>query len=323
MKNSADKMNGFSRTCFTTVLACCVTFLCWFCTSPDAVYAATLDATETNRIVIKGPIFADIAEEVKPEPVLKQENIAYNLVSTELTEIVTDGVLTYVSASVPYELEGQQHPPDTMVITLYDERTEREYKRELSFLDMEELENLWEENFSFPITISGYDAEHFQLGNILISKEEELINYADQILESMGLSKDYYQIKTIVWNGEAYEKEGVFFRDALAEGEKWIRRVDVKYGGEIRTPDIVEYQYISIYEVSEENETINMASENETEDDLNLLEQGTNLSERLKQFLKEHLKIVTISSILVLLVFGVAYFWWISKRHEKNKKARN
>ncbi len=308
---------------FAVMLICCTSVFCHSCTSPEAVYAAETEITDLrHQMVVKGPVFTEVEDAVKPDLTLEQGDVTYYLVSTELTEVPVEGMMTYVSVSVPYELEWKQNPPETTVVTLYDDRTESEYKRELMYLDMKETEVLWEKTFAFPITISGYDADHFQLGNVLVSKDEELILYADQILESMGLSEDHYRINAIMWNGEPYEREGEVFREALAEGEKQIRRVEVTYGGEIKTPDTVGYQFSSIYEIVEEEERNNnkeITNEIENAEESSISEQEEGLAEQIQRFLKENITLVTISSLFILCVTGVVYLWWISKKSKKQK----
>lgn len=296
MKENEGKVNRRKRLylCLVTVLFCCIMYFCHSCTPPDAVYAAESEMNDP--------------------------------VSTELTEVPVEGTMKYVSVSIPYELEGQQSPPETTVITLYDEHTESEYERELTYLDMKETEALWEKTFSFPITVSGYDADYFQLGNVLISKDEEFLLYADQILESMGLSEDYYHINAITWSGEPYEREGEIFREALAEGEKRIRRVDVTYGGEIKTPDTVRDQYISTYETPEEKDAINQddkivdAKENAKRSVVSEPNEG--FAERIQRLLQEHITLVTVSSMFILAVMGLIYLWRISKRDTKKQKSK-
>lgn len=313
--------------CVVTVLIWCIVVFCHSCTSPDAVFAATTDVVNPARqIVIKSPVFTEKEEVTKPEPTLTEGNVRYHLVSTELTEVPVEGTLTYVSASIPYELEWEQNPPESTVITLYDEQTEIEFRRELSYIEMKEIERSWEKTFSFPITVSGYDAEHFQLGSVLIRKDEDLVHYADQILKSIGLSEDFYRINTITWTDESYEKDGEVFRDALAEGEKLIRHVDVKYGGEIKTPDSIGYQYISVYEIPEKKETVKQdittSDIKENAEDNNIPQQQEGMEERILRFLQEHMTIVTVGGLLLLLVVGVFFSWYIAKRRMQKQKSK-
>lgn len=282
-----------------------VILLCSY-TSPDVVYASEAEPVGTEtQIIYKGPVYLSYKEIEDPKSILEQGKEIYRLVSTEVQEVPIEGILTYVSASVSYDLEGQQSPPETSVVTLYDERTQSEYKRELTCMGMEEKEVLWEKTFTFPITISGYDADSYQLGEIIIEKEDDLIQYEAELLEHMQLSAEDYHIETIEWLGESYEKEGTVMRDAVATGEKRIRRVEATYGDEIRTPETTGYQHVSVYEKLEESGKDNAENGNRItragrEDEQEPIKQR-HLLERMKKFLKEHLTVVTIGAGFILI----------------------
>ena len=55
-------------------------------------------------------------------------------------ETEPDGVWTYVSASIPYELEGMQNPPERAVLALKDDVTGLEYEREVPLKKITEKE---------------------------------------------------------------------------------------------------------------------------------------------------------------------------------------
>ncbi len=315
---------------FSTVLLAIISAGIMFstCTAPDVVYAAEINrVSEEVQIIYKSPVFMDREAATEPEETLEQGQTMYRLISTELVEVPVKGELTYVSAIVPYDLEGRQKPPETTVITLFDERTASEYKRELSCLVVEEKDVVWEKSFSFPITISGYDADVFQLGQIEISKDDDLIDYDIKIMESMGLSANDYHVESISWSGESYEREGIIFRDAVAEGEKRIRRVEVKYGGEVRTPDTVGYQYVSVYEQGTKNQKEEMTDNNSTDvisskEKLNLdlnraKEQG--LVDQIHKFLRQHLTVVTVGGLFVFSIIGVLGVLIASGRKKKEE----
>ena len=56
--------------------------------------------------------------------------------------------------------------------------------------------------------------------------------YGTELLESMGLSAEEYEVKEIVWTGTPYEKEdGIVCRDAMAYGNRLLRDWRVQYEG--------------------------------------------------------------------------------------------
>ena len=99
----------------------------------------------------------------------------------------------------------------------------------------------WQDDFSFPITFYEYGAGAYQLGEIMVKKTdleepEQLTELAEQygteLLESMGLSAEEYEVKEIVWTGTPYEKEdGIVCRDAMAYGNRLLRDWRVQYEG--------------------------------------------------------------------------------------------
>ena len=99
----------------------------------------------------------------------------------------------------------------------------------------------WQDDFSFPITFYEYGAGAYQLGEITVKKTdleepEQLTELAEQygteLLESMGLYAEEYEVKEIVWTGTPYEKEdGIVCRDAMAYGNRLLRDWRVQYEG--------------------------------------------------------------------------------------------
>ena len=99
----------------------------------------------------------------------------------------------------------------------------------------------WQDDFSFPITFYEYGAGAYQLGEIMVKitdleEPEQLTELAEQygtdLLESMGLSAEEYEVKEIVWTGTPYEKEdGIVCRDAMAYGNRLLRDWRVQYEG--------------------------------------------------------------------------------------------
>ena len=125
---------------------------------------------------------------------------------------------------------------------------------------------------------------------------------------------------------EAYEREGKIVREAMAEGEKKVRYVDVTYGGEIETPNTTGYQYISTYEIPEKetsiNKSTNMSDIEVFVEETWIPEQKDGLMEQIRHFLREHITMVTISSLFVLFLIGMIYLWYTSKHRTKKQKSK-
>lgn len=230
-------------------------------------------------------------------------------------ETEPDGVWTYVSATIPYELEGMQIPPEKAVLTLKDDVTGLEYEREVPLKKITEKEQSWTAGFSCPITVSGYDADIFMLGDVEIPAGEDMASYGKEILKEAGLSPDYYRIESVEWIGDSYEMDGVLFRDAVAEGEKLIRSVEVLYGGQVRVPKAEqdeETETKTAMEVTDKKKSMieqpaifpEVIEEAEIKPPL-VREPESGVFEKVMQWMREHLTLITVSIGAVLILVGV------------------
>lgn len=240
------------------------------------------------------------------------------------------GVWTYVSSNVPYELEGRQEPPATAVILLNDERTGRDYERELPRMEVIEKERVWKDDFFFSLTVSGYGADIFLLGDTEIPADADLSLYGDIFLEYLGLSEECYRVNQIEWNGESYECDGVLCRDALASGEKLVRYVDVKYGGQVRLPDVPgesEEQHTETEEIVEietkEESVEETTAVSETEDETETLEirveEREFWKEKIGKWIREHLIVVTVSLVFLVILILTVVLLIVSGKKKKSR----
>ena len=240
------------------------------------------------------------------------------------------GVWTYVSSGVPYELEGRQEPPETAVILLNDERTGRDYERELPRIEVIEKERVWKDDFFFSLTVSGYGADIFLLGDTEIPADADLSLYGDIFLEYLGLSEECYRVNQIEWNGESYECDGVLCRDALASGEKLVRYVVVKYGGQVRLPDVPgesEEQHTETEEIVEietkEESVEETTAVSETEDETETLEirveEREFWKEKIGKWIREHLSVVTVSLVFLVILILTVVLLIVSGKKKKSR----
>ena len=134
----------------------------------------TETGTKMETVVYESPVFTDGGEAFLPGEQLERDGKEYRLVSTKLQPAVKEGTKTYASAVVPYMLEGRQEPPEKAVVALIDDATGREYERELPRLDVVEKDSFWDSEFSFSVTVSGYDSDGFLLGETEIPAGSDL-----------------------------------------------------------------------------------------------------------------------------------------------------
>lgn len=271
---------------------------------------------EKEVLTYESPIFTDGGESFIPEETRIENGKEYRLVSKRIRNAKKAGELTYAQVTIPYDLEGDDTVPETADVPLIDEESGTEFERELSLVNVEETSRDWSDNFSFSVTVSGYGADSFYLGDMEIPGDADLADYGEKLLELAGLSREYYMVDRVEWDGEPYMNGEVVCRNAAAGGSKLIRNVKAKYGGQIRTPDLEGKQYIGIYEEvlpGTENETeeepeTEIVSRTEEEPDRSDLTK-TSLAERIIEWLENHVTTITVSiGILFLLAAGIWLF---------------
>lgn len=283
-------------------------------------------AQEWKQFTYEGPIFLEGEEKKEPDQIIEHDGKMYHRISMELRDAKEEGILHYVSTSILYELEGSQEPPASAVVTLLDDRTGASYEREVFRKEVIEKEVLWESTFSFPLTVYGYDADTFILGDYEIPSNSSLSEYGPIFLETMGLFEDAYRIDRIEWIGESYEEEGILCRNAVAYGEKLIRQTEVVYGGQIQTPDRVGKQYVAVYEESieetiEEIETsVEMIREETTQPQESISELEADMAGGIKQWLRAHVTRIVLSGLFFIGILFLIVLWRLPGK-QKNGEA--
>ena len=277
---------------------------------------------EKETLTYESPIFTDGGEAFIPEETRIEGEKEYRLVSKRIRNAKKAGEITYAQVTIPYDLEGDDTVPETADVPLIDEESGTEFERELSLVDVEETSRSWSDTFSFSVTVSGYGADSFYLGDMEIPGDADFADYGEKLLELAGLSRVYYRVDRVEWDGEPYMDGEVMFRNATAGGSKLIRNVKAKYGGQIRTPDLKGKQYIGIYEEvlpETENKTENapeteiVSRAEEETDPPDLLR--TSLAERIIEWLESHVTTITVS--IGILFFLAAGIWLFVKTGKK------
>lgn len=292
---------------------------------PEKVWAAA------ETLTYEGPVFTGNEADYRLEETLERGGKQYRLISSRIKSAVKEGTLTYASASVSYALEGTQEPPETAVITLKDETTGKEYEREVPRQEISQKDSVWMDDFQFRITVNGYDSDTFYLGETEIPPDADLSAYGEEFLRYLGLPADCYHVEEILWDGESYEEEGILCRNAIAKGSRLIRNVEVKYGGQVRTPQVNGKQYIGIYEEilpeteeeeKEEEETTseeNIQKQPETPPEEAAPAPAPGAIERMLYWIRNHLTVVTIGAGFLLLMLSAAILLWASVKKEKGR----
>lgn len=182
----------------------------------------------------------------------------------------------------------------------------------------------WQDDFSFPLTFYEYGAGTYQLGEIMVQDTDlenpaQLLDlakqYGTELLQSMGLSPDEYEVTDFVWAGAPYENEdGILCRDAEGKGSRLLRDYRVAYEGfvdperwkELRRGGIREEAEFEQREEETDLEEIE-APEPETEAETVEVEEVEQEPEHRKSKLQELLEKVT-RILFVAVGIGVVFF---------------
>lgn len=145
-----------------------------------------------------------------------------------------------VRREVTYEaVEGEAALPDEITVSVLAGNDEELVR--CRAVEQVEEDAYWRDDFSFPITFYEYGAGEYQLGEIIVGGAEltdftqptKLAQqYGTELLRSMGLSEEEYEVEEIVWAGTPYENEdSIVCRDAVARGNRLLRDYQVVYEG--------------------------------------------------------------------------------------------
>lgn len=193
----------------------------------------------------------------EPKVEVEKEGIKYTLKTSELLKVVTEETTKYSEATILYEgVEYIDSLPEEAQVKVINEDLKQELNVTLPAVDYKEESAYWDYNFTFPITVSGYDADSYMLGQTEISNRSPLIDHAILFLDYLHLPPQYYKISSIEWDGDPISKDGEMIRNATAHGRKFVKDIRGTYGGAVTFPSIEANVYHGTYiDAEAENQT--------------------------------------------------------------------
>ncbi len=208
----------------------------------------------------------ETSESNQPLPEIKENGIVYSLTSKTLQEGEVKERTEHKSTEITYTaVEDSVAIPKTTVIDMTDKASGKDFEATLELTSEEILNEYWDTNFEFPITVSGYGANVFVLNGHEVPGNAELIDYKDEFLSMLNLNKDAYKIESIEWDGESYEKDGHTLRNAVAKGSKYVKDVKAMYSSDVVLPAMPEKSWKCTYkEVFPEGDTLYTMATNAT-----------------------------------------------------------
>lgn len=177
-------------------------------------------------------------------------NIEMELASKRLVEKEAEALKEVKKEIVEYTgIEAELEVPSIREMEYTDDATGQVVYADLPLIDQEITATYWSDTFSFPITMSYYDAEEFDLNGTTVKKGEPLFNYRDQFIDLLGLDPEAYEITAIDWDGEPYfDDQQVRCRNALATGRKILRDVMATYQAEVVFPSVPAHVWDCTYQ---------------------------------------------------------------------------
>lgn len=283
------------------------------------------ELTEGAYVFYDSPAFVDETRAEKPESTLLLEGVPYALKTFDIKEATVVGRTEYIKSEVAFDgIEWLEDVTQTSEITVTDATTGQEITMTMPFIKVVESQEIWVDTFEFPISISGYDADYFMLGNTMVSKSDDLVAYKDSFLSYLGLSNTKYKITSIEWNGLEYTQNGTVYRNATAYGQKKIYNVTALYGGDASLPAADGYQYHCIYVNAERQDSIVYTLKATAFYEYVLQDSGTKNSmlQNILEWLRAN-PIATFSIgtiLLVLLILFIVFVLSGKKKDEKTNK---
>ena len=253
-----------------------------------------------------------------------------------------------VRREVTYEaVEGEAKLPDEITVSVLAGNDEELVR--CRAVDQVEEDAYWRDDFSFPITFYEYGAGEYQLGGIMV-KESELIDFSEltelaqqygtELLSSMGLSEEEYELEEIGWAGMPYENEdGIVCRDAVARGSRLLRDYQVMYEGNVDperweelkrggAPEELDEAQMQEESASEKaEETAGAKAETDAAQPEEVEKQPKQKKSRLQEFLERVTRILLIAvGIGAIFFFGgllvLALLWIYRKLREWHARSR-
>ena len=247
-----------------------------------------------------------------------------------------------VRREVTYEaVEGEAKLPDEITVSVLAGNDEELVR--CRAVDQVEEDAYWRDDFSFPITFYEYGAGEYQLGEIIVEGAEltELAQqYGTELLRSMGLSEEEYEVEEIGWAGMPYENEdGIVCRDAVARGRRLLRDYQVMYEGTVDperweelkrggAPGELDEAQMQEEPASEEaEETAGAKTETDAVQPEEVEKQPKQKKSRLQEFLERVTRILLIAvGIGAIFFFGgllvLALLWIYRKLREWHARSR-
>ena len=159
-----------------------------------------------------------VSEEYTPEQTITEDNVTYTL--NDCTVLDDSEEVKNYTSYVDYLDEAAI--PDSKVITVTGEYGEK-LQLQGKVAKKEVISNGEWLNTQITITFDHYDSgEYVWQGETIYNSSNPLEGHYAELLQSVGADSNTHRITSTQWSGDAYEVDGVTYRDAIANVQYFV-----------------------------------------------------------------------------------------------------
>ena len=176
---------------------------------------------EKEKKVLTKEIDSDlipVSEEYTPEQTITEDNVTYTL--NDCTVLDDSEEVKNYTSYIDYLDEAAI--PDSKVITVTGENGEK-LQLQGKVAKKEVISNGEWLNTQITITFDHYDSgEYVWQGETIYNSSNPLEGHYAELLQSVGADSNTHRITSTQWSGDAYEVDGVTYRDAIANVQYFV-----------------------------------------------------------------------------------------------------
>jgi hypothetical protein len=268
-------------------------------------------------ITYDSPPFVGDPKEYEPKESVNKEGKNYTLTKSELKSITTNEIKKYSETSIFYKgVEYIDPLPEDVEVDVENKDLDQKIKVRLPSINYKDEGTYWDYNFTFPVAVTGYDADSYMLGETEIPSNSPLIDHSEQLLSYLNLPSEYYEVTSIEWTGEPVYKDGDMIRNAIAHGRKLVKDIKGIYGGDVTFPSVRANVYHGVYIQSEaENQTFQIIYKKDATATYERV--GMGFWDFLKWLLSNP---ITVAILLLLLLIAVILIVLLKRSMKRKKK---
>lgn len=267
----------------------------------------------TRQIIVTSPVKRDELQSYTPYPTYQsvKDGKIYLLKDWKTKEILIEAHSEVISDKIQYkEVEHIDQIPDVGIIAAVDQETGRKKEFKLPLKHVESTEYRWISGFEFPIIVEDYDADVYALGDTMIPgrESEPFAGYESLLLDYVRLSDEYYRIDSVEWSGHPYQKQGIWYREARAKGQKKVKDFSATYEGIVQWEEATGLAAEATYYLEEQPDHA-LKKEPVYEQDTTQAQEQPKTAD-WKDFIRHMImnsKFLTISFSFLILIFIMIY----------------